>query len=159
IVGLLADADRRAVVAALTLGATDLASVRAASGLDSRGVTRALGRLVDAGLVERDADGALHLRAELFGAAARVEAQRAASQDTADEHAGASREEAKVLRTFVRKGRIVQIPAPRKSRLVVLDWLSQHFEPGERYSERMVNLIIGRVHADIASLRRYLVDE
>jgi hypothetical protein len=41
----------------------------------------------------------------------------------------------------------------------VLDWLSQRFEPGERYSEARVNLILGQVHADTAALRRYLVDE
>ena len=44
-------------------------------------------------------------------------------------------------------------------RLVVLDWLSQRFEPGRRYSEPMVNLILGQVHADTAALRRYLVDD
>ena len=42
---------------------------------------------------------------------------------------------------------------------VILDWLAQRFEPGRRYSERMVNLTIGQVHADTAALRRYLVDE
>jgi hypothetical protein len=42
--------------------------------------------------------------------------------------------------------------------MVVLDWLAQDFEPGRRYTERMVNLILGRRHPDTAALRRYLVD-
>ena len=43
-------------------------------------------------------------------------------------------------------------------RLVVLDWLAQDFEIGETYSEKMVNLILGKRYADTAALRRYLVD-
>jgi hypothetical protein len=43
--------------------------------------------------------------------------------------------------------------------LVILDWLAQSFEPGRRYSEAMVNLVLGQRHADTAALRRYMVDE
>ena len=42
---------------------------------------------------------------------------------------------------------------------MVLDWLAQEFEPGRRYSEAMVNLILGQRHPDTAALRRYLVDD
>jgi hypothetical protein len=42
--------------------------------------------------------------------------------------------------------------------MVVLDWLVQFFEPGRRYTESAVNLIIGQRHPDTAALRRYLVD-
>ena len=59
----------------------------------------------------------------------------------------------------MRNGRLVQIPARRAKRLVVLDALAQEFEPGRRYSESMVNLMLGRWYADTAALRRYLVDE
>ena len=37
--------------------------------------------------------------------------------------------------------------------------LAQEFEPGRRYSEPMVNLMLGKWHEDTAALRRYLVDE
>ena len=66
---------------------------------------------------------------------------------------------ARVLRAFVRDGRLMSIPAVHAKRLVVLDWLVQRFEPGRRYSEEMVNLMLGQVHPDTAALRRYLVDE
>jgi hypothetical protein len=59
----------------------------------------------------------------------------------------------------VHDGRLVSIPAVHAKRVIVLDWLVQRFEPGRRYSEQMVNLILGQVHADTAALRRYLVDE
>ena len=60
---------------------------------------------------------------------------------------------------FVVDGRLQSIPTARAKRLVVLDWLAQEFEPGRRYSEAQVNLILGQRHADTAALRRYLVDE
>jgi hypothetical protein len=63
------------------------------------------------------------------------------------------------LKAFVRDGRIVTIPTKHAKRLLLLDWLAQDFEPGRRYSEQMVNLVIGQRHADTAALRRYLVDE
>lgn len=37
--------------------------------------------------------------------------------------------------------------------------LVQEFEPGIRYTEAQVNMILGTFHADHATLRRYLVDE
>ena len=64
-----------------------------------------------------------------------------------------------MLRAFVRDGRLLSIPTARAKRLVVLDVIAQEFEPGQRYSESMVNLVLGRWHADTAALRRYLVDE
>ena len=64
-----------------------------------------------------------------------------------------------MLRPFVADGRIIALPAKHGKRLVLLDWLAQDFEPGVRYTEAMVNLIIGQRHPDTAALRRYLVDE
>ena len=64
----------------------------------------------------------------------------------------------RVLDTFVRDGRIVSIPKAIPKRLVLLEWLAQLFEPGHRYTEAMVNLILGQRYADTATLRRYLVD-
>ena len=59
--GLLADSDRRAVFAALVLGATSFDETQRATGLDAKAAGRALSRLVESGLVERDKDGALVL--------------------------------------------------------------------------------------------------
>ncbi len=156
LVGLLADDDRRRVFAALVLGADDADAVRVQSGLDARAAGRALQRLVDSGLVIRGDDGTLFVLGEAFALAARAEAER---EPRVDEHAEAPAEVARVLRAFVRDGRLVSIPSVHAKRLVVLDWLVQRFEPGRRYSEAMVNLILGQVHPDTAALRRYLVDE
>ena len=75
LVGLLADEDRRRVVAALVLGAADLDAVRAQTGLDTRATAKALQRLVDTGLVVRSDDGTLFLLGEAFALAARAAAE------------------------------------------------------------------------------------
>jgi hypothetical protein len=68
-------------------------------------------------------------------------------------------EEEKILAAYVRRGRLVALPARRRKRLVVLRWLADHFRPAERYPEAVVNEILRRYHEDVATLRRWLVDE
>ena len=156
IVGLLADDDRRRVAAALILGATTADEVTTGSGLPAERATRALGRLVDGGLVVSRGRGAgLELDAEALRHAARVARARPAT----DEHDEEPAERRRVLAAFVRDGRIASVPAARAKRLVVLDWLAQAFEPGVRYSEREVNDILVVRHPDTAAWRRLLVDE
>jgi hypothetical protein len=152
--GLLADEDRRSVVAALQLGATDAREVRAATGLDARRAMTAIGRLVAGGLVDEAADGTLTVLAAAFGLAARA----AAPDDASSEHAEEPHERAKVLRAHVRDGRLVSIPSSHAKRLVVLDLVVQDFEPGRHYTERQVNAVLARWHDDVPALRRWLVD-
>jgi len=156
LVGLLADDDRRKVVAALVLGSASRAEIAAVTGLDLRRVVRAMNRLVGAGLVlEGPSDEHLLLEGA-FGLAARAVA---AARPARDEHGDAPPDEARVLRAFVHDGRLISIPTAWGKRRVVLDWLAQRFEPGRRYSEALVNLALGQVHPDTAALRRYLVDD
>ena len=55
-------------------------------------------------------------------------------------------------------GRLRTIPSKPSPLLVVLDHLSQSFEPGRTYPEAEVNEILGDFHPDYAALRRYLVE-
>jgi hypothetical protein len=153
--GLLANDERRTVFAAVVLGAGTVAAIADATGLDATRVTRALTRLVDGGVVRRSDSGELEVDAPVFQDAAR----RAASAAPEPDHGDASPEAIRVLRAFVRDGRLTSIPATHAKRLVILDRLAQEFEPGRRYSEAMVNLVLGKWYADTAALRRYLVDE
>jgi hypothetical protein len=154
LVGLLADPHRRRVVAAVELGARHLDEVVAASGLDAAQVAKALGKLVESGLVVNGEEG-LSIAGESLQRAARQAKTRPASTEFDD----APVEARKVLRAFVVDGRLQSIPVAPAKRLVILDWLAQAFEPGAKYSEKMVNLMLGQRHADTAALRRYLVDE
>jgi hypothetical protein len=65
-----------------------------------------------------------------------------------------------VLRRFLdAEGRLHTIPTKRAKRLLVLDHLSQQFEPGRVYPEAEVVEILTGFHPDHAALRRYLVDD
>ena len=55
-------------------------------------------------------------------------------------------------------GRLHTMPTKHSKLLVVLDHLAQEFEPGRTYAEAEVNQILAYFHADVAALRRYLVD-
>ncbi|MBI5089619.1 MAG: DUF2087 domain-containing protein [Actinobacteria bacterium] len=154
IVGLLADDDRRLVLAAIELGHASVEAIADATSLPGARVAKAAGRLAEAGLVIQQ-DGALRVPGDAFRAAARA----ALARPRSDEHEGAPDEVRRVLSAFVVDGRITSIPAAHGKRQVLLDWLAQDFEPGRRYSEAAVNLVLGQRHADTAAWRRYLVDE
>jgi hypothetical protein len=156
IAGLLAEDDRRRVVAALVLGATTVEEITAATGLSTRVAGRGLARLVDGELVERGADGTHVLLGEAFRRAAAAAADSGPPPDPTGE---APEDVARVLRTFLRGGRLVSIPTSQSKRLVVLDRLAQEFDVGVRYSERQVNSRLRAFHEDVAALRRYLVDD
>ncbi|WP_420595659.1 metalloregulator ArsR/SmtB family transcription factor [Deinococcus sp.] len=79
---------------------------------------------------------------------------------TAPPNAPQSEEEryrAKVLRTFLRGGKLVSIPAQRKKRDVILKVLLSEFEPGRDYPEGEVNELLGAYHPDFFTLRRELI--
>lgn len=63
-----------------------------------------------------------------------------------------------VIRTFFRDARLVSIPVQHKKQLVILDVLAKRFEPGVRYLEVEVNFELAKVFADVAALRRGMVD-
>jgi len=138
--GLLADEKRLRVSAALALGATSLDEICNLTGLEERLAARALGQLIDGGLVENDAASGLRLRAELFRVAAR----------------GATGDNSDPLASLTGNGRL---PRSREQRLIVLGRVAALFEPGGRYPEADVNALLSKVHPNYALLRRTLVDE
>jgi hypothetical protein len=148
LIGLLADGDRLRVVAAVVLGHESIDEIRAATGLDARAVGTALSKLVDGGLVDQDKRG-FHLREEEIRLLARENRPPSGDPDQPDA----------VLRAFFKGDRLTSVPASRQKRLVVLDVFAQDFEPGTRYTEKQVNLVIGKRYADTAAIRRHLVDE
>lgn len=63
----------------------------------------------------------------------------------------------KILRSYLKDGRLTTIPAQRKKRDVILAWLAEHFEHRRDYSEREVSTKIAEFHDDFFTLRRELV--
>jgi hypothetical protein len=65
----------------------------------------------------------------------------------------------KVVRAFIRDGRLVSIPAkPSKRDLLLPVILDRCFPEDRPYEESEVNMRLAELHPDVAALRRYLVD-
>lgn len=65
---------------------------------------------------------------------------------------------AKTIRDFFDGERLKSIPAQRKRRVIVLQYLVERFNPDQAYTEREVNDLLRPAHDDVATLRRELVD-
>jgi hypothetical protein len=68
-------------------------------------------------------------------------------------------EREKVLRAFVRDGRLVSIPAKPKKRQLLLPFILERCFPEDRaYEEKEVNQRLALLYQDVSALRRYLID-
>lgn len=152
--GLLAEEDRLRTFAAVVLGAATAGEVARATGQSGRDVVRALSRLTDGGLVTV-VDGRYSARTDAFKDAVRAAAPVAEPEEPLDP----DQQRAAVLRTFLRDGRLVQLPMARAKRRIVLEHIAASFEPGIRYPERAVDAILRAWYDDYVSVRRYLIDE
>jgi biotin operon repressor len=65
----------------------------------------------------------------------------------------------KVIDNFFEYGKLKVIPAQRKKRLIVLEEMAKAFQPGRKYMEREVNILIADFHDDFCTLRREMVCE
>jgi hypothetical protein len=68
--------------------------------------------------------------------------------------------EARVIRAFVRDGRLTSIPARERKKLVVYRYLIDRVfpDPAEVVHERDVNMRLALWHPDVATIRRALAD-
>jgi hypothetical protein len=157
LIGLFAEESRVRAFAAVALGADTPAKVMETAGLSLKDATVALRRLQDQSVITKG-DGGLSVAYGRFKDLARSGAQAPAeSYGSGDEGTEA------VLRTFVRGGRLVRLPAQWQRKLVVLRHIAeQTFEPGVEYPERTVNEKLRAwcedAPVDHVTLRRYLVD-
>jgi hypothetical protein len=68
-------------------------------------------------------------------------------------------EQERVIRAFVRDGRLVSIPAKSKKRDLLLPYLLDLAFPEDReYEEKEVSQRLALLNPDVAALRRHLVD-
>ncbi|MEU6541925.1 DUF2087 domain-containing protein [Streptomyces sp. NPDC046859] len=158
LVRLFAEESRARAFAAVALGAGSPEEVARTAGLSPRETAAALRRLREQGAVTTGDDGDLRVAYEVFRARARADARRGPGTD----EGGTG--QTMVLRTFVRDGRLVRLPARwARKKLVLRHIAEQTFEPGAEYPERTVDAKL-RVwcedsdEIDHVTLRRYLVD-
>jgi hypothetical protein len=65
----------------------------------------------------------------------------------------------KTIRSFVKDGRLVSIPAKPAKRDLLLPWLLDECFPEDRdYEEKEVNQRLALLNPDVSALRRYLID-
>lgn len=155
---LFAEQNRVRAFAAVALGAETSEQVAEVAGLTPRGTALALLKLREQGVLKTMDDGELRVDYDLFKKLASQGDEPAdESPVTGDEHTDM------ILRTFVRRGRLVRLPAQWARKQVVLQYIAeQTFTPGVEYPERIVNEKLrawcedGEV--DHVTLRRYLVD-
>lgn len=67
-------------------------------------------------------------------------------------------EDERILRTWVKNGRIVDIPAQEKKKQVILRWVADQIDPDRRWTEKEFSEWLSQFNEDYAFLRRYLVD-
>jgi biotin operon repressor len=153
----LADPERLAIAGALARADASVQQLSDTLDLPVKRVRSHLNRLTATGIARlREDRRGYRLDAEtLRWAAEQVGPPRGAGIALG----AANEDEEAVLRTFFRNGRLTEIPTKHTKRLIVLERFAVEFEPGRHYDEKEVNAVIGRLHDDHASIRRYLVDE
>lgn len=156
----LADSSRLKIVGLLAQQPCTVEQLAAMLGLKAPTISHHLSKLAEVGLVSARAEGYYNVyRLEttaLDDHMRRITSseQIAAVSATVDLDAF----EKKVVKDFsLPDGKLKTIPAQRKKLEAILRYVVRAFDPGIRYSEKQVNEILSRFHADTATLRRELV--
>lgn len=153
----LADPERLRIAGALVAGDRSATGLAEALELPLDRVRHHLTRLAAAGVARLQPDRRTYrLDVDTLRWAAE---QVGPPRDAGIALGAASDEEEAVLRSFFRDGRLTEIPTKASKRRIVLERIALAFEPGVRYDEREVNVIVGGFFTDHAALRRFLVDE
>lgn len=150
----LADPARLRILGLLAESSFTGHQLAAKLGLTPPTISRHMRRLVDAGLVSVEPDA----QSRVYSL--QTSRLRELSQSPVETPTGQSAhaEEDSVIRAFFDGTRLRQIPASRKKRVIVLRRLLERFTPQRDYPEKEVNQILLEANADIATLRRELVD-
>lgn len=148
---LLLDEERLAILGMTAQTPVTIEEMGAALNLKRATLTRHLAQLTAAGLLVRAADERVALNvARIRALKQALFARPAAPKPDSDD--------AQVIATFVRDGKLTRMPVQHGKRQVILAWLAAQFEAGRGYREPEVNDLL-RGHAeDHVTLRRYLVD-
>ncbi len=172
----LADQSRLRLLGVLANGPRSVEELATLLDLKPPTVSHHLALLKELRLVTMQADGNTHnylldtegleRLAKLFGvfsapsAIASIAGDLAAPTDAAVADLFADVEdpwERKVLRSFFSNGRLTEIPAQAKKRMVIIKWLATRFDWEREYPEAEVNAILKCYHPDVAYLRRELI--
>ena len=65
----------------------------------------------------------------------------------------------KVLKVFIKKGRLIKLPVQHKKKLIILEEFLKLFEKNRQYDEKEVDEIIHTMYDDHCLIRRLLIEE
>jgi biotin operon repressor len=155
----LADANRLKIVGLLAQRSYSGEELAALLDLKPSTVSHHLSKLAEVGLVSARAEGYYSVY-QLEEAALQKTRLLFSHDDLVSVASGVDADgyDRKVIGDFTHPdGSLKEIPAQRKKLEAILRYVVKAFEPDVRYSEKQVNEILSRYHADTASLRRELV--
>lgn len=155
----LADPTRLQLLGLLAVRERSVAELAEALSVSPPTTSHHLNRLKQLSLVSARAEGTSRFYS-LDADALRGLAQRILETDALNSigtEADLDAEDRKIVRGYLRDGRLTTIPSQRKRRAAVLRALAGRFEPGRTYTEREVNEVIRDWHDDVSTLRRELV--
>ncbi len=156
----LADANRLKIVGLLAEKPYSVEELAALLQLKPPTVSHHLAKLVEAGLVRARAEGyysVYQLDQAVLESKARSLFSRQELSNVASE-VDVNAYDKKVIKDYAKRdGSLKTLPSQRKKLEAILRYVAEAFEVGKRYSEKQVNEILARYHADTATLRRELV--
>jgi biotin operon repressor len=156
----LADANRLKIVGLLAEKAYSVEELAALLKLKPPTISHHLAKLVEAGLVKSRAESYYSMyqldQSVLESKARSMFSQQELSTVAAEVDADAY--DNKVIKDYSRRdGSLKTLPSQRKKLEAILRYVVKVFDMEKRYSEKQVNEILARYHADTATLRRELV--
>ncbi|HTJ71210.1 MAG TPA: DUF2087 domain-containing protein [Actinospica sp.] len=162
LVAVLADTAKLRVFSALVLAEPGEGGLTGPQAAEAAGVAlpqsrRALANLVALGLA-RQTDGDRFLAAPDVFRDSLSELNRQRDEAAAKAFSTTDPARLSVLLNCFRDGKLVYLPEKFGKRQIVLEEVAQSFEPGTRYAEAEVNMVLRDLYPDFAALRRYLVD-
>ena len=156
---VIADETRLRILGVLAEGGRNGKELGEQLQLTAPTISHHMRKLVDAGIVTatQDAQQQIYALNTNLLAAARS-APLAAPASSREQSNAEGDERSKVLRNFFEGERLKSIPARRKQRVIVLQYLLERFNPHRTYTEPEINDLLRIAHEDVATLRRELVD-
>lgn len=158
----LAQESRIRMIGLLSERPRTVEELASALGLSASTVSHHLQKLKEVGMVESERDQyyqVYRFKPERLYEVSRTLSARTpvAPEVVTDPLAEEARYRQEVLSNFLVDGKLVKIPAQRKKREVILDFLTEQFEADRDYPEKEVNAVIQRYHDDFCTLRRELI--
>jgi len=162
LIAVLADTAKLRVFSGLVLAAAPeegltLAQAAEAAGVSKAEAHKALVNLTVLGLARRTGEDTYAASPDVFRSSL-SELNRKRDEAAAKAFGTTDPARLSVLLNSFRDGKLVYLPEKFGKRQIVLEQVAQSFEPGTRYAETEVNIVLRDLYPDFAALRRYLVD-